>query len=75
MPATNGIIYVIDKVIIPPEAGSDIAQVLEKKGGFSTLLTAIKVAGLTDTIKSGNYSINHLKFPELFLVYNILIFN
>lgn len=50
--ATNGIIYVIDKVIIPSEAGSDIAKVLEKKGGFSTLLTAIKVAGLTDTIKS-----------------------
>ncbi len=53
---TNGIVYVIDKVIIPPEAESDIAQVLEKKKDFSTLLTAIKVAGLTDTVKSGKRS-------------------
>lgn len=53
---TNGIVYVIDKVIIPPEAESDIPQVLEKKKEFSTLLTAIKVAGLTDTVKSGKRS-------------------
>ncbi len=53
---TNGIVYVIDKVIIPPEAESDIAQVLEKKKEFSTLLTALKVAGLTDTVKSGKRS-------------------
>lgn len=50
---TNGIIYVIDKVLIPDTAGRDIAQVLEKKGEFATLLTALKVAGLTSTIQSG----------------------
>ena len=48
---SNGIIYILDKVLIP-EAERDIVQVLENKGEFNTLLTAIKAAGLTDTLKS-----------------------
>lgn len=49
--ASNGVIYVIDKVLVP-ESERDIVQVLENKGGFSTLLTALKTTGLTDTLKS-----------------------
>lgn len=51
--ASNGIIYSIDKVLVPDDKERDIAEVLEKTGEFSTLLTALKVAGLKDTIKSG----------------------
>ncbi|XP_057380925.1 transforming growth factor-beta-induced protein ig-h3-like isoform X2 [Daphnia carinata] len=49
--ATNGIIHVINKVLIP-EPQSNIIEVLEKKGKFTTLLTALAVAGLTTTIQN-----------------------
>ncbi|XP_046658066.1 transforming growth factor-beta-induced protein ig-h3-like [Daphnia pulicaria] len=49
--ASNGIIHVIDKVLVP-EPESNIIQVLEKKDKFSTLLTALNIAGLTPTAKS-----------------------
>jgi transforming growth factor-beta-induced protein len=41
--ATNGIIHVIDTVILPP---GNLAEVAEKAGAFSTLLAAVKAAGL-----------------------------
>jgi len=41
--ATNGIIHVIDTVIVPP---GNIAEVAEKAGSFATLLAAAKAAGL-----------------------------
>uniref|UniRef100_A0A0P4Z507 Fasciclin domain-containing protein n=1 Tax=Daphnia magna TaxID=35525 RepID=A0A0P4Z507_9CRUS len=49
--ATNGVIHVINKVLIP-EPESNIIEVLEKKGNFTTLLTALAVAGLTTTIQN-----------------------
>ncbi|XP_032780746.2 LOW QUALITY PROTEIN: transforming growth factor-beta-induced protein ig-h3 [Daphnia magna] len=49
--ATNGVIHVINKVLIP-EPKSNIIEVLEKKGNFTTLLTALAVAGLTTTIQN-----------------------
>uniref|UniRef100_A0A0P5HBI0 Fasciclin domain-containing protein n=2 Tax=Daphnia magna TaxID=35525 RepID=A0A0P5HBI0_9CRUS len=49
--ASNGIIYVIDKVLVP-EPESNIVKVLEKKGIFSTLLTAFKITDLTSTVES-----------------------
>ncbi|EFX90384.1 hypothetical protein DAPPUDRAFT_309644 [Daphnia pulex] len=49
--ASNGIIHVIDKVLVP-EPESNIIQVLEKKDKFSTLLTALNIAGLTPTAKN-----------------------
>jgi transforming growth factor-beta-induced protein len=48
---TNGVIYVIDKVLVPNDDAS-IVKVLEKQGKFSTLLTALKVADLTSTLDS-----------------------
>ncbi|XP_046658065.1 transforming growth factor-beta-induced protein ig-h3-like [Daphnia pulicaria] len=49
--AGNGIIHVINKVLIP-EPESNIMQVLERKGNFSTLLTALAITGLTPTIQN-----------------------
>jgi transforming growth factor-beta-induced protein len=50
--AANGIIYVIDKVLVPEKEDLNIVKILEKEGRFATLLTALKVAGLTDTVAS-----------------------
>jgi transforming growth factor-beta-induced protein len=50
--AANGVIHVIDKVILPPEAPKTIADVAAADGRFKTLLTAVTAAGLADTLKS-----------------------
>jgi transforming growth factor-beta-induced protein len=43
---SNGIIHVIDSVILPPKSANDIASVAKKAGSFNTLLAAVKIAGL-----------------------------
>jgi transforming growth factor-beta-induced protein len=55
--ASNGVIHVIDQVILPPSmseaaAMSDIVDTAQAAGGFTTLLTAVEAAGLVDTLKS-----------------------
>lgn len=45
---SNGVIHVIDAVILPKD---DIIDVARKAGSFKTLLTAINAAGLTDTLR------------------------
>ncbi len=49
--ASNGVIHVIDGVLIPPvaETGS-IADVVAGNEDFSTLLTAVQAAGLVETL-------------------------
>jgi transforming growth factor-beta-induced protein len=47
---SNGIIHVIDSVILPPESGNDIASVAKRAGGFNTLLAAVEAAGLGDAL-------------------------
>lgn len=49
--ASNGIIHVIDRVILP--ADGTIVAVASKAGTFGTLLAAAKAAGLADTL-AGN---------------------
>lgn len=44
--ASNGIIHVIDSVLLPPEPKSDITSVAKKAGKFNTLLAAVEAAGL-----------------------------
>jgi transforming growth factor-beta-induced protein len=44
----NGVIHVIDKVILP--AGDNIAQVAEQNGSFGTLLAAAEAAGLVPAL-------------------------
>ncbi len=46
--ASNGIIHVIDRVILPRK---DIVDTAAKAGSFKTLVTAVKAAGLVATLK------------------------
>ncbi len=48
--ASNGVIHVIDTVLMPPS--KDIVATLASKPQFSTLVAAVKVAGLVETLKS-----------------------
>ena len=47
---SNGIIHVIDSVILPPKSSNDIVSVAKAAGGFNTLLAAVEAAGLTDAL-------------------------
>jgi len=54
--ASNGVIHVIDQVILPPSmseaaAMGDIVETAQAAGGFTTLLTAVETAGLVETLK------------------------
>ena len=49
---SNGVIHVIDNVILPPEAPSaDIVDTAVEAGSFKTLVAAVQAAGLVDTLK------------------------
>ena len=50
---SNGVIHVIDSVIIPAEKSStpDIVDTAVKAGKFNTLVAAVKAAGLVETLK------------------------
>jgi transforming growth factor-beta-induced protein len=49
---TNGVIHVIDTVLLPEEKLSDIVDTAVADGRFSTLVAAVQAAGLVDTLKS-----------------------
>jgi len=53
--ASNGVIHVIDTVILPPsmtaEAPKDIVDIAVADGRFTTLVAAVQAAGLVDTLK------------------------
>jgi transforming growth factor-beta-induced protein len=49
---TNGVIHVIDTVILPPAAKQDVVDTLASSGAFNTLVTAVKAADLVDTLKA-----------------------
>jgi uncharacterized surface protein with fasciclin (FAS1) repeats len=49
--AKNGVIHVIDTVILPPSG--NIAETLSADGRFSTLLAAVTAAGLAETLSTG----------------------
>jgi len=59
---TNGVIHVIDAVLIPPTidlagympaAIGNIVEILTRDGRFNTFLTAIEVAGFMETLSEG----------------------
>jgi uncharacterized surface protein with fasciclin (FAS1) repeats len=55
--ASNGVIHVIDTVMIPPK-GWDIVETAKRAKTFGTLLAACKAAGLVDTLKGeGPYTV------------------
>lgn len=47
---SNGVIHVIDSILLPPESKNDIASVAKKAGSFQTLLAAVDAAGLTGVL-------------------------
>jgi uncharacterized surface protein with fasciclin (FAS1) repeats len=47
--ATNGVIHVIDAVLLPPS--KDIVDTAVAAGQFKTLVAAVQAAGLVDTLK------------------------
>ncbi|MFW5718275.1 MAG: fasciclin domain-containing protein [Spirochaetota bacterium] len=49
--ASNGVIHVVDTVILPPT--DTIAEALEADGRFSTLLRAVEAADLGETLSGG----------------------
>ena len=49
---SNGVIHVIDSVILPPKPANNIASVAKRAGSFKTLLAAVDAAGLTDALTS-----------------------
>lgn len=56
--ASNGVIHVVDSVLLPPSMTSqptmptaDIVDTAVAAGDFTTLATALKAAGLVDTLK------------------------
>jgi uncharacterized surface protein with fasciclin (FAS1) repeats len=50
--SSNGVIHVIDSVLLPPEKLSDIIDTAIADGRFTTLVAALEAAGLVDTLKS-----------------------
>jgi transforming growth factor-beta-induced protein len=50
---SNGVIHVIDQVILPREdaKGPDVVDTAVKAGKFNTLVAAVKAAGLVETLK------------------------
>jgi transforming growth factor-beta-induced protein len=55
--ASNGVIHVIDTVLLPPAKPTNIIDTATAAGNFKTLLAAIDAAGLTETLKRGNYTV------------------
>jgi transforming growth factor-beta-induced protein len=48
---SNGVIHVIDAVLLPPAEMMDIVDTAVADGRFTTLVTAVTEAGLVDTLK------------------------
>lgn len=51
---SNGVIHVIDSVMLPPAPKNDIASVAKSAGQFNTLLAAVGAAGLDKALSGGN---------------------
>ena len=51
---SNGVIHVIDSVLLPPKPETDLVAVAKRSGKLSTLLAAVEAAGLSDTLSSAS---------------------
>ncbi|XP_047472767.1 transforming growth factor-beta-induced protein ig-h3-like [Penaeus chinensis] len=52
VPANNGVVHVIDQVLLPPEEMGNLAEVLSAQG-FTQLVDLVVAAGLADTVSNG----------------------
>ena len=48
--ADNGVIHVIDSVLLPPESVGSIVDIAVENGSFTTLVTALQEADLVETL-------------------------
>jgi transforming growth factor-beta-induced protein len=56
--ATNGVVHVIDQVLVPPFLLTDLVEVLLPLDSFSTLVSLLVAAELVDTLKlEGPYTV------------------
>lgn len=46
----NGVIHVIDSIILPPASANDLASVAKQAGTFGTLLAAVEAAGFSKAL-------------------------
>ena len=49
--ASNGVIHVVDAVLLPRECSADIVDIAVEDGRFTTLVAAVQAAGLVDALK------------------------
>jgi transforming growth factor-beta-induced protein len=55
--ATNGIIHVIDTVLLPPAAPQNIVKTAVAAGQFKTLASLLQKAGLVKTLQGGSWTV------------------
>lgn len=67
--ASNGVVHVIEKVLLPPKL--TIVEALAGDGRFSTLVTAISLADLFETLDSGSNPRERLQ--SVFIVWDLLL--
>ena len=55
--ASNGVIHVIDTVLLPPARLHDIIDTASAAGNFRWLTLFVQTAGLTDTLRHSNFTL------------------
>ena len=55
--ACNGVIHVIDTVILPPAATQNIVKTAVAAGQFKTLVSLVTKAGLSKTLSDGQWTV------------------
>ena len=53
--ASNGVIHVIDSVLLPPDSLGSIVDIAVADGRFNTLVTAVTEAGLAETLANDGF--------------------
>lgn len=57
IPATNGVVHVIDAVLVPSMPTNSIYDYVSNSADHTTLLAAIDAAGLGETLSGGSYTL------------------
>ncbi len=55
--APNGVIHIIDGVLLPSEQSSDLLALLEADGRFTVLLSALEATGLDGAVEAGGLTV------------------
>ena len=73
--ASNGVIHVVDEVLLPPKELYNIMDWLAQKPDYSILLQAVELSGLSAQIREGNsltlFAPNDVAFQKLFNVFRL----